>query len=112
MFRGFLFSLYGLLSTARNIPGIFQQVRPVVGCGYGQLVAEDGLHPQGQGIHFLQHQGAAGRALECAADAVATPDRESEELRWVDVNSLPGNLHPAFAASWPEVKAMVLAQSA
>lgn len=48
----------------------------------------------------------------CAADAVATPDRESEELRWVDVNSLPGNLHPAFAASWPEVKAMVLAQSA
>ena len=39
MFRGFLFSLYGLLSTARNIPGIFQQVRPVVGCGYGQLVA-------------------------------------------------------------------------
>ena len=31
--------LYGLLSIARNIPGIFQQVRPVVGCGYGQLVA-------------------------------------------------------------------------
>ena len=48
----------------------------------------------------------------CAADAVATPDRESDELRWVDVEALPGNLHPAFAASWPEVKAMVLAQSA
>ena len=45
----------------------------------------------------------------CAADAVATPDRESDELRWVDVEALPGNLHPAFAASWPEVKAMVLA---
>ena len=30
--------LYGLLSIARNISGIFQQVRPVVGCGYGQLV--------------------------------------------------------------------------
>lgn len=44
----------------------------------------------------------------CSADAVATPDRESQELRWVDIDSLPANLHPAFAASWPEVKAMIV----
>ena len=35
-------------------------------------------------------------------------DAESEELRWVGVDELPDFLHPAFASSWPEIKAMVL----
>ncbi|MFT0846412.1 Maf family nucleotide pyrophosphatase [Actinomycetaceae bacterium L2_0104] len=35
-------------------------------------------------------------------------DAESEELRWVGVDELPDVLHPAFASSWPEIKAMVL----
>lgn len=34
-------------------------------------------------------------------------DAESEELRWVDIDRLPTDLHPAFAESWPRVKDMI-----
>lgn len=36
-------------------------------------------------------------------------DPESTELRWVPIDELSDNLHPAFAQSWPTVKAFVLA---
>ncbi len=44
----------------------------------------------------------------CPEAAQPVPDAESTELRWVGVEELPEALHPAFAASWPEIKAMVL----
>ncbi|MGO1944417.1 MAG: Maf family nucleotide pyrophosphatase [Ancrocorticia sp.] len=44
----------------------------------------------------------------CADGVVPTPDAESIELRWIGVDDLPENLHPSFAKSWPQVRALVL----
>lgn len=43
----------------------------------------------------------------CPDGVEPVADAESKELRWVDAEHLPEDLHPAFAASWPHIKAMV-----
>lgn len=41
----------------------------------------------------------------CDGDGASTPNRESEELRWVRLDApLPGPLHPEFAQAWPELR--------
>lgn len=44
----------------------------------------------------------------CTDGVEPVPDAESTELRWVCLDDVPANLHPAFAQSWPEIRSFVL----
>jgi septum formation protein len=75
-------------------------------------IGAESLHPMAH--HVADHGDWAYTTMvaRCAPNAVAVPDRESQQLAWCDIDALPHNLLPSFAQAWPAVRALVIEAAA